>query len=290
MPLALLTVAGAMVCRKTLREWRHTIELLGTCPSEIAAMGGHVFPLLKYSYDNLNEAKAQNCFLYCSLFPEDYNIRIDELIDLWVGEGFLDGPNPSDDEGAFLVGTSKLAYLLETDESEGYIRMHDIIRHMALWVARDQGRKKNKVLVAGNGNLTDQEHKKWEEANWISLFGAKVNISHSPSCPYLTTLLLRNGQLESFPSGFFDAMPALKVLDLSGNQSLAELLSNIGNVKTLQYLNLSFTSLAKLPTSLGNLRNLACLLLDYTMNLKWIPKEVISNLLLLQVYSKINSQ
>ncbi|XP_022730153.1 probable disease resistance protein At1g12280 isoform X3 [Durio zibethinus] len=290
LPLALLTVAGAMACRKNLREWRHTIELLHTNPSEIAGMGAYVFPLLKYSYDNLNEATAQNCFLYCSIFPEDYNIRIDELIDLWIGEGFLDGPNPYD-QGEFMVGTLKLAYLLESDETKHCVRMHDVIRHMALWLARDQGKKKNKVLVEKSGRITDQELTKWEEANWISLFGSssrKVNIDRSPSCHYLSTLLLRDAQLESFPSGFFDSMPALKVLDLSGNGNLVELPSNIGNVTTLQYLNLSLTSIARLPTALRNLRNLRCLLLDYTMNLKWIPKEVISNLLLLQVYSKIN--
>ncbi|KAE8682909.1 Mitogen-activated protein kinase kinase 2 [Hibiscus syriacus] len=258
LPLALLTFARAMAGLDNPRQWRHTIELLHSHPSEIAGMGGHVFPLLKFSYDNLKEAKEQNCFLYCSLFPEDYNIRIDELIDLW---------------------------------SKQCVRMHDIFRHMALWLARDQGRNKNKVLVAKSGRLTDRELRKWEVANWISLFGCiitKVNISRSPSCPYLTTLLLRDGEIISFPDRFFDSMPVLKVLDLSGNRSLVELPSNIGNAKTLKYLNLSLTSLEKLPTDLGNLRNLRCLLLDYTMNLKWIPKEVISNLLLLQVYSKIN--
>ncbi|XVE54033.1 hypothetical protein DITRI_Ditri03aG0050000 [Diplodiscus trichospermus] len=288
LPLALLTVAGAMACRKNLREWRHSFDLLHTNPSEIAGMGAYVFPLLKLSYDSLNDAIAQNCFLYCSIFPEDYNIGIDEIIDLWIGEGFLDGPNPCD-RGAFIVGTLKLAYLLESDESKRWVRMHDIIRHMALWLARDQGKNKNKVLVAKSGRITNHELTNWEEANWISLFGSsRVNIEYSPSCHYLSTLIFRDGQLESFPTGFFDNMPHLKVLDLSGNQRLVELPPDIGNVKILQYLNLSSTSIAKVPTGLGNFRKLRCLLLDYTMNLKWIPKEVISNLLMLQVYSRIN--
>ncbi|KAK8509102.1 hypothetical protein V6N12_018190 [Hibiscus sabdariffa] len=289
LPLALLTFAGAVAGLENPRQWRHTIELSHTHPSEIAGMGGHVFPLLKFSYDNLKEAKYQNCFLYCSVFPEDYNIRIDELVDLWVGEGFLDASNPCD-EGVFIVEVLKSAYLLETAESKQCVRMHDIFRHMALWLARDQGRKKNKVLVTKSRKLTDQGLTKWEEANWISLFGC-ISIEahlHSPSCPYLTTLLLRDGELESFPDGFFDSMPALRVLNLSGNRNLVKLPSNIGNAKTLQYLNLSFTSLAELPTGLGNLRKLNCLLLDHTKNLKWIPKELISGLFLLQVYSKIN--
>ncbi|KAK8509100.1 hypothetical protein V6N12_018188 [Hibiscus sabdariffa] len=289
LPLALLAFAGAVAGLEKPRQWHHTIELSHTHPSEIAGMGGHVLPLLKISYDNLKEAKDQKCFLYCSLFPEDYNIRIDELINLWVGEGFLDGSNPCD-HGGSMVEALKSAYLLETGESEQCVKMHDIIRHMALWLARDHGREKNKVLVAKSGRLTDRELRKWEEAKRISLFGCistEMNISHSPSCPYLTTLLLRDGELKSFPDGFFNSMPTLKVLDLSGNRNLVELPSDIGNAKTLQYLNLSFTSLAELPTGLGNLGDLKCLLLDFTWNLERIPKELISGLFLLQVYSKI---
>ncbi|KAE8735320.1 Mitogen-activated protein kinase kinase 1 [Hibiscus syriacus] len=249
MPLALLTFARAMAGLDNSRQWRHTMELLRTHPSEIAGMGGHVFPLLKFSYDNLKEAKDQNCFLYCSLFPDDYNIRIDELIDLWVGEGFLDGSNPCD-QGGFIVDALKSAYLLETDESKQCVRMHDIFRHMAPWLARDQGRKKNKVLVAKTGRLTVRELRKWEEANWISFFGCistKVNISHSPSCPYLTTLLLREGELKPFPDGFFDSMPALKVLDLSGLKKLPTDLGNLRNLSKINGVNEYFGSVESPP-------------------------------------------
>ncbi|XVF88827.1 hypothetical protein PTKIN_Ptkin19aG0082500 [Pterospermum kingtungense] len=289
LPLALLTVARAMACRKNLSEWRHTVQLLHKNPSEIARMGGYVFPLLKLSYDSL-DAVAQKCFLYFSIFPEDYNIKIDEVIDLWIGEGFLDGTDPCD-RGVFIVGTLKLACLLESDESNQCVRMHDILRHMALWLAREQGKNKNKVLAAKIGKITDQELVKWGEATWIFLFGgggSNLKINYSPSCRYLSTLVLRDAQLESFPSGFFDSMPALKVLDLSGNQGLVDLPSGIRHVKNLQYLNLSSTSIARLPDSLGDLNKLRCLLLDYTKNLKWIPKEVIANLITLQVYSKID--
>ncbi|XVE88954.1 hypothetical protein DITRI_Ditri19aG0111200 [Diplodiscus trichospermus] len=213
LPLALLTVGRAMASRKNPGEWCHTIELLQSNPSEIEGMGAHVFPLLKFSYDSLNNVTAQNCFTYCSIFPKDYNISIDELIDLWIGEGYLDSSNPRD-QAEFIVGTLKLVHLLESDESKQSIRMHGIVHDIALW--------------------------------------SKVNIDYSPSCNYLSSLLLRDTPLNSLPSGFFDSMPALKVLDLSVNQGLAELPS------------------------------------DYTANLKRIPREVISSLLLLQVYSILN--
>ncbi|OMO66831.1 hypothetical protein COLO4_30338 [Corchorus olitorius] len=245
--------------------------------------------LERFSYDSLNNSTAQNCFKYCCIFPKDYNIKIDELIDLWIGEGFLDGSSPRN-QAEYIIGTLKLAYLLETDESKQCVRMHDIVHDMAMWLARDQGRKKNKVLLTESGRITHQDLHKWKEANWISLMGSRstVNIDNLPFCSRLSTLLFRDTMLNSFPPGFFNSMPALKVLDLSGNQGLVELSSDIGYVKTLRYLNLSSTGIAELPATIRYLRNLGCLLLDYTMNLRRIPKEVISSLLRLQVYSKIN--
>ncbi|WRX26533.1 Ribonuclease H domain - like 10 [Theobroma cacao] len=227
LPLAFLTVGRATASRRNPREWHLAVELIHSNPSEIDGFGDRVFPLLKFSYDGLNNATAHKCFRYCYIFPKDYNVRIDELIGLWIGEGFFDGSNPRD-QAEFIVGTLKLAYLLESDEYKQFVGMHDVVHDMALWLVRDQGKRKKKVLVTKGVTITYEEHKKWEEANWISLYG---------------------------------------------NQGLVELPLDIGNVKTLQYLNLSLTSKVELPASLTNLRSLRCLLLDYTTNLKRVPKE-----------------
>nr|POF07236.1 putative disease resistance protein [Quercus suber] len=56
---------------------------------EYEGTGDHVFRVLKFSYDSLPSVRVKDCFLYCSVFPEDYNIRKDELIKLWIGEGLL---------------------------------------------------------------------------------------------------------------------------------------------------------------------------------------------------------
>ncbi|XP_017604289.1 probable disease resistance protein At5g63020 [Gossypium arboreum] len=290
LPLALLTVGTVMASRKSHYDWICAIEMLQNYPSEFSGMGEQVFPPIKFSYDSLTSPIARKCFLYCSIFPENCTISVDELIDLWIGEGLLDEISPRK-QGEFIIFTLKLSCLLEGDESMEFVWMHEMIRDMALWLARDEEKNKNKILVARRGRLTDQEFNKWIDSSWVSLWGCSDRevIHYPPTCPNLSTLLIRDTLVNAFPGGFFEFMTGLKALDLSGNQGLVELPPEIGRLRILQYLNLSLTSITKLPTGLANLRNLRCLLLDYTMHLKEIPpREVMSCLSLLQVYSKMN--
>ncbi|KAK8358376.1 hypothetical protein V6Z12_A04G014200 [Gossypium hirsutum] len=289
LPLALLTVGSVMASRKSYHDWICAVEMLQSYPSEFSGMGDQVFPPIKFSYDNLTSSVTRKCFLYCSIFPENCTISVDELIDLWIGEGLLDGTSPRE-QGEFIISTLKLSCLLEADESMEFVWMHDMIRDMALWLARDEEKNKNKVLVARSGRLTDQEFNKWIDSSWVSLWGCSDReiIHYPPTCPNLSTLLIRDTLLNAFLGGFFEFMTGLTALDLSGNQGLVELPPEIGRLRILQYLNLSLTRITTLPTGLSNLRNLRCLLLDYTMHLKIPPKEVMSSLSLLQVYSKMN--
>ena len=72
LPLAIITVGRAMASKVTPQDWKHAIRVLQTCASNFPGMGQRVYPLLKYSYDSLPSKIVQSCFLYCSLFPEDF--------------------------------------------------------------------------------------------------------------------------------------------------------------------------------------------------------------------------
>ncbi|CAL9233247.1 unnamed protein product, partial [Arabidopsis halleri] len=63
-----------------------------------------------------------------------------------------------------------------------------------------------------------------------------VEISCSSNCPNLLTLLLQKNKLVNISGEFFLFMPALVVLDLSGNESLSGLPEEISNLGSLQYL------------------------------------------------------
>ncbi|XP_058004030.1 disease resistance protein SUMM2-like [Hevea brasiliensis] len=290
LPLALITVGRAMASRRNLKDWKHALKMLQSYPSEFSGMAKDVFPILKFSYDSLSNDTLRSCFLYCSLFPEDYNIGKDELTELWIREGFLHNFNDIYDarnEGEYIIGSLKHAGLLEEGPTpEDYVRMHDVIRDMALWIASNHEIKI--AVVEDAASIKTHGFEEWKEVKRLTLWGKSFkDLNETQHFPCLLTFLVRDTKLISFPSGFFQHMRVLNILDLSRNWNLSELPTGISVLTNLQHLNLSYTRINSLPHEVQYLRNLKSLIMDYTYKLAYIPREVISSLSLLQVFSKM---
>ncbi|RVX17248.1 putative disease resistance protein [Vitis vinifera] len=294
LPLALIVIGRSMASRKTPREWEQAIQVLKSYPAEFSGMGDQVFPILKFSYDHLDNDTIKSCFLYCSTFPEDHEILNEGLIDLWIGEGFLnkfDDIHKAHNQGDEIIRSLKLACLLEGDVSEDTCKMHDVIRDMALWLSCDYGKKRHKIFVLDHVQLIEAyEIVKWKEAQRISLWDSNINkgFSLSPCFPNLQTLILINSNMKSLPIGFFQSMPAIRVLDLSRNEELVELPLEICRLESLEYLNLTWTSIKRMPIELKNLTKLRCLILDRVKWLEVIPSNVISCLPNLQMFKMVH--
>lgn len=79
-----------MASKNTVQEWHRAVDILTSSASDFSGMEDEILPILKYSYDSLNSEQMKSCFLYCSLFPEDYRFFKERLIEYWIGEGFID--------------------------------------------------------------------------------------------------------------------------------------------------------------------------------------------------------
>ncbi|KAJ4915913.1 Disease resistance protein (NBS-LRR class) family [Raphanus sativus] len=271
LPLALCVIGKAMACKETVQEWHHAINVLNSSSHEFPGMEEKILAILKFSYDSLKDEKVKMCFLYCSLFPEDYEIGKEKLIGCWIYERFID-ENSSEEDGAKnqgydIIGSLVRSHLLMHGVLTLTVKMHDVIREMALWIA---SKFKETFCVRPGAYLRRIPNDiKWEIVRKMSLMSNQIaEIPCSAKCPKLSTLLLQSNKLVDVSGGFFRFMPSLVILDLSRNFCLSGLPEEISNLGSLQYLNLSYTGLKSLPDGLKKLRRLVELNLEFTRELE----------------------
>ncbi|KAK7319623.1 hypothetical protein RJT34_04346 [Clitoria ternatea] len=297
LPLALITVGSAMAGVKSVEAWRQAKSDFRNSTWIASDLEDTVFRILKFSFDKLPDEAHKRCFLYCALYPEDHEIRVDGLIDRWISEGFLTEDKASKsiydmyEQGESILQRLKLSCMLEgieyCDRWWSTVKMHDVIRDMALWLVRDQDGNKDKIMVQEEALATSEMNS--ERLNAVKRISI-INICGSwqiPTCPNLHTLCVQHGKhrVDITDYSNIQYMIKLKVLDLSGI-CIKRLPPEIGHLINLEFLNLSRTSIEnRLPIELKNLKSLRVLLMeDYAHHLEMIPLEVIGSLVQLKVF------
>nr|VDD42288.1 unnamed protein product [Brassica oleracea] len=256
LPLALNVIGETMACKRTVQEWHLALDVLTSSAQEFLGMEDEILPILKYSYDNLKGEQAKSCFLYCSLLYHSFE---KERLIYWICEGFIDEKEENAfDEGYSIISSLlRACLLLEEQVDKVKVKMHDVVREMALWVASDLGEHDGRYTVQAGAGLRDiPEVGSWGPVRKMSLMNNEIQeLSGSPCCPELTTLLLQENKLVTISSEFFRQMPRLLVLDLSRNTSFNGLPEKMSLV-ALRYLNLSDTHIERLPVGLQESRML----------------------------------
>ena len=206
LPLALITVGRAMYGKSNPKQWESAIHYMkqSCCDGDDQDlhMENDVFRRLKFSYDSLRNETLRQCLLTCSLWPEDEVIRTGDLIRCWIGLGLVD---ECDIHGSYrkahsLIGELTAACLLDscdTGFNSGYyilargrfthqemtievgVKMHDVIRDMAIWISCGRSDNKDKWVVrAGVGANLSIRTIPWRRAECISLMSCRIEELH----------------------------------------------------------------------------------------------------------------
>lgn len=300
LPIALTRIGGAMATKRHPDDWRRMAAFLES--SQIHRIPGMerdntvLLHDLKKSYDHgLSTPTDRECFLCCALWPRGRSINKADLIDCWIGLGLIREPSLDD---AVQKGFSMISCMLEENllmpgcNARDEVKLQEIVRDMALWIACDCGSRDNKWLVQAGVNLGAQTKlielcQRAGAAERVSLMCNAIRELPRPhflssTCPALTVLMLQhNPAFTHIPAAFLRSAPALAYLDLS-HTAIEQLPEDIGTLFNLQYLNASFTPLKMLPVGLRNLGRLRQLFLRHTNHLSAIPKGVLRCLTSLQ--------
>uniref|UniRef100_A0A6N2KAG6 Uncharacterized protein n=1 Tax=Salix viminalis TaxID=40686 RepID=A0A6N2KAG6_SALVM len=252
LPLGIKTIAGTMKAVDDMQEWSDALEDLKQSKVPQDKVEEEVFQLLRFSYNHLSDEALQECFLYCALFPEDFLIRRENLIDYLIDEGVVKRQKSREAEinkGHTMLNKLERACLLERLRGGDYVRMHDLIRDMAIQILEENSR----AIVKAGAQLKElPDAEEWsEKLKRVSLMHNQIKeicSRHSPRCLNLSTLFLcENRQLGFIANSFFKQLHGLKVLDLSR------------------------TNIECLPDSVSDLEDLTSLLLKDCWRLSSVP-------------------
>ncbi|RWR90793.1 disease resistance-like protein [Cinnamomum micranthum f. kanehirae] len=319
LPLGIITVGAAMRGVDDIRIWRNALEDLKNSRPDLEGLEDGVFSCLRFSFDHLKTQIHRDCFLYCALYPEDDQIECDSLIEKWMADGFFDEIKDREkgfDKGYTVINDLKDACMLEKRElgdfNRSFVRMHDLLRDLAIAITRKS--RQFVVKVSSNVGEFPRDENLMDDVIRVSfMYSSTIELlSCQSKCPKLCTLLLNNSGLCNIDHLFFEHMQNLRVLDLSDTDitCLPQSLSNLVNLhalllkdceyltmvpslvqlRELRVLNLSGTAIKYLPDGMDSLTNLRCLGLSATRSLKMVPVGAISSLSHLEELSMVESK
>ncbi|WRX27219.1 Leucine-rich repeat - like 10 [Theobroma cacao] len=279
LPLALDIIGRAMTGKTRRESWDFAKKVLKNSAHKFVEIR-KLYSVLSDSYETLLRDRMKSCFLYSSLFPEGSPILKSSLINYWFGEGLLDmfeSINDALTHGHYVIEQLVSANLFQQDEKDDYVKLHDVIRDMALWIACGREAAGKRFLVQAGLQLTEAPKVgNWKDMRRMSLMQNEIkNLSFIPRCPKIETLFLNSNDLQVIKGGFFQSIRNLRVLNLSDNRNLTRLPEGISELVSLECLDLSSTGLRELPIKLESLSKLKLLDLKNIKKMERIPQKLI---------------
>ncbi|KAL9335587.1 hypothetical protein Peur_072768 [Populus x canadensis] len=280
LPLAAKVLGGLMQSKRTREEWERVLssELWRLDEVDRDQVERRIFIPLLLSYYDLPSV-VRRCFLYCAMFPKDYEIGKYELVKMWIAQGYLKETSGGDME---LVGEQYFQVLaarsffqdFETDKFEGKkFKMHDIVHDFAHHMT------KNECLTVDVNNLGEATvETSIERVRHLSMM-----LSEESSFPVsihkakgLRSLLIdtRDPSLGAALPDLFKQLTCIRSLNLTGS-SIKEIPNEVGKLIHLRHLNLaSCMVLESLPETMCDLCNLQSLDVTWCRSLKQLPNAI----------------
>ncbi|TVU04745.1 hypothetical protein EJB05_47878, partial [Eragrostis curvula] len=259
LPLALKTMGGLMSSTQQVQDW---VAVADSNIRDTSRGKDEVMHVLKLSYRYLSPEMKQ-CFAFCSIFPKDYLMQKDKLIQLWIANSFIhvEGIKNLTKKGeeifneliwrSFLQDVKEYQYFeLGRGVSIG-CKMHDLMHDLATEVTEECGPAQKSIQEKRDIHISSHELKE-----------IKGLLKTTSS---LRTLLID----ESIYQDLTKEMKLMSVRALcctKPSDSLGK------HAKYLRYLDLSGSNIVRLSDSICMMYHLQSLRLDYCIMLQYLPE------------------
>ncbi|XP_066353229.1 disease resistance protein RGA5-like isoform X2 [Miscanthus floridulus] len=280
LPLAIITISSMLADQHAKGEWDSVLNDIG---SSLAKNPGaeNMTAILSMSYFDIPH-HLRSCLLYLSVFPEDYEIEKQCLINRWIAEGFIHKEKGQNEyeigERYFndLINRSMIQPLIVKYGQVKTCQVHDIILDYIKCKAAEENfvtsldaaepvytseYKVRRLFVSNDNeeNVTLWADQILSHVRSVTIFGEPVKISLLPSTPLrvLDQRSMQNHHLASIGKLF-----NLKYLRLC-SRSITRLPETVGELHHLQTLDVRGTCIEELPRTITELQQLTRLYVDW---------------------------
>ncbi|EYU41311.1 hypothetical protein MIMGU_mgv1a026238mg [Erythranthe guttata] len=243
-PLAIKALGSLMRFKSDESEW---LAIEGSEIWHLSDDENGILPALRLSYDNLLPQMRQ-CFAYCCIFPKDYVMQENELVELWMANGYLpsDGLRDMYLSGRLIFQELVWRSFLQDAKIDYWgkmvCKMHDLMHDLASSVMRHE----TCILEHGKTQIC------------LRALDAKYCITKRLpdlvwKLEHLRYLVLSCYNIKRLPESL-TCLQNLQTLKLTSSWMLLELPASLNEMKNLWFLDIEhFQSLVCTPPRLGNL-------------------------------------
>uniref|UniRef100_A0A8R7U2Z9 NB-ARC domain-containing protein n=1 Tax=Triticum urartu TaxID=4572 RepID=A0A8R7U2Z9_TRIUA len=276
-PLATTALGSVLRTKTSEEEWKAISSRSNICTEESG-----ILPILKLSYNDLSSQMNQ-CFAFCAVFPKDYEIDVDKLIQLWIAHDFIQdhkevSPETIGNRIFSELASSSFFVDVKQGKATSYERMvggsyykrtckiHDLMHDVALSTMENEC-----------GFAPEEPNRiEWlpDTARHLLLSCEKpeivLNDSLARKSPAIQTLLC-DSYMEH-PLQHLSKYSTLKALQLHTRRSSFPLKSK--HLHHLRYLDLSRSDFEALPEDISILYNLQTLKIFGCQELRRLPRQM----------------
>ncbi|KAK4435987.1 putative disease resistance protein RGA3 [Sesamum alatum] len=280
LPLAAKTMGGLLRFKASLEEWQ---DVLKSEIWKLEKVRKVLFPFLMLSYNELPPV-LKRCFSYCAIFPKNTSINVDELIKIWMAQGFVSSSGSTVHEmevigREYFDDLAMRSFFQDFVEDEVGInrviwcKMHNMIHDFATFLM------KNECLIVervdgGTGTVSAQK------ARHLYIMQAEGMTKNTNPFSICQTDKLRSYFCSGneIPLNLFSRLKRVRLLSLRGC-NLESIPKEIGNLIHIRYLDLSSNPMKDLPETIYELHFLQTLGIEECRSLRGLPAQGIRKLI-----------